>query len=128
MTDKSKVRSTADSVKGKVTTAIDTTKSETGKRVEDNPLAVLVGGLAVGLAAGALLPKTQREKEVLGPLGKRITQTAGAAAAAAREVGRQELSALTPDKASAKARAGSIVEHVILAAKEAGREAAKKSG
>ncbi|MDG5487489.1 hypothetical protein NYR55_02465 [Sphingomonas sp. BGYR3] len=128
MTDSAKTKNGKASVKRKVSKAIDSSREQTSRRVEDNPLAVLGAGIAVGMIAGALLPKTQREKSVLGPLGKRITATAGAAVAAAREVGKQELSALTPDTSRAKARAGSIVEHVLLAAKEAGRDAAKKSG
>jgi hypothetical protein len=128
MTDSPKTKNGKGSVKRKVSKAIDNGRIQTSRRVEDNPLAILAGGIAIGMIAGALLPKTEREKAVLGPLGKRITSTAGAAVAAARDVGKQELSALTPDTGSAKARASSIVEHVLLAAKEAGREAAKKSG
>ena len=44
-----------------------------GKAIETNPLAVVAGGIAIGLAAGALLPKTKRETELLGAAGKRLT-------------------------------------------------------
>ena len=37
--------------------------------IEENPMAALVGGLAIGAIAGALLPATRREAKLLGPLG-----------------------------------------------------------
>ncbi|WP_052134263.1 hypothetical protein [Sphingomonas sp. 37zxx] len=85
--------------------------------IKANPLAALVGGIAVGVAIGAMLPKTHAEGKHLGPIGKRLTDSAAAAARAARDQGRQELSGLVPDKSNAKEKAGSVVEAVIKAAR-----------
>lgn len=62
-----------------------------GQSLEANPLGILVGGLAVGAIAGALLPRSAREQELLAPVGKRLSTSARAAIDAAKEAGRTEL-------------------------------------
>src|SRR5665213_871824 len=44
--------------------------------IESNPMAVVVGGLALGVLIGALVPGSRRERELFGPVGRRITDTA----------------------------------------------------
>lgn len=79
------------------------TAADTGRRtaeaIEGNPLGILVGGLAVGALAGALIPRSDKEKELLAPVGKRLSEGARVAAQAAREAGKAELEnrGLTPD-------------------------------
>ncbi|PCD04579.1 hypothetical protein COC42_00165 [Sphingomonas spermidinifaciens] len=92
--------------------------------MEASPLAALLGGVAIGVAIGALLPRTQREAEALGPLGKRLTDGAAAAARAAREAGRQEIEALIPDKDGAKEKATALLGNVAKAARDGARSAA----
>lgn len=72
-----------------------------GESIDANPLAVVAGGLAVGALAGALLPRSAKEKELLASVGKRIGDTARQAFAAAKDAGREELSGagLTQDAA-----------------------------
>jgi hypothetical protein len=83
------------------------------ERLDTTPMAVVIGGLALGAIAGALLPRTQREQELLGGVGKRLNDTARGAVKAARDAGRGELDGFT-DKAisalrsSAGAAAGSV--------------------
>src|SRR4051812_11561231 len=60
--------------------------------LEPNPLALLVGGLAVGAIAGALIPTGTREREALEPIGGRIGDAARAALDAARSAGGDALS------------------------------------
>lgn len=93
--------------------------------IEANPLAVLAGGLALGAIAGALIPKSAQEQKVLGPLGKRISATATAAAAAARDAGKEQLTGALPDKNSAKQQLRSAFGNVVQAATESGKAAAK---
>jgi hypothetical protein len=59
--------------------------------LESNPLAALLGGLALGAAAGALLPRSEKEKALLAPLGERLSNAAQAALEAGREAGAQAL-------------------------------------
>ena len=63
----------------------------TAQSIEPNPLGIVVGGLAVGVLAGALLPRTAKEKELLAPVGKRLGETARTAIQTAREQGMNEL-------------------------------------
>lgn len=75
--------------------------------VESNPVAVVAGGLVAGIVAGALIPRSDREREALAPLGKKIADGAQAAVQAARETGKAQLTAslLSPDAAKESARA-----------------------
>lgn len=91
--------------------------------IESNPIGVLVGGLAVGALVGAVLPRTAKEKELLGPLGKRIGATAAAALAAAKETGRSELGNLGLSKGAAKDQARTLLSNVAKAAGTAGKAA-----
>lgn len=63
----------------------------TAESIETNPLGIVVGGLAVGVLAGALLPRSDKEKELLAPVGKRIGDTARAAVDTAKQQGLSEL-------------------------------------
>jgi hypothetical protein len=92
--------------------------------IEANPLGILVGGAALGMLAGALLPRGAREKELLAPIGKRIGATAAAALAAARETGQSELQNLGLTKGAAKDQARSLLQNVAQAATNAGKAAA----
>lgn len=97
--------------------------SETVARtVDQNPLALLLGGVAVGVLIGALLPRTERERELVGPLGKRLADGATAAAQAAREAGKAEIDALLPDRDATRERLGRVVGNVATAAREAVRQ------
>jgi hypothetical protein len=59
--------------------------------LESNPMIALLSGLALGAAAGALLPRSAREKALLAPLGTRVAAAAEAAIAAGRDAGTKAL-------------------------------------
>src|ERR1700744_3908887 len=61
---------------------------------ENNPLAVLLGGIAIGAAIGALLPRTEREAKALGAVGEKVRGAAGEAIEAAKGAGREKLDEL----------------------------------
>lgn len=86
-----------------------------GAAAEANPLAVIAGGIAIGVAAGALLPKTQRESELLGPLGKRLTTAATDAVGAAKDAAKIELATLPLSREAAREQAGKVVDQVARA-------------
>lgn len=98
-----------------------------GRAIEANPLAVVAGGIAIGLAAGALLPKTRRETELLGPVGKRLTGVAAGAAEAARDAAKAELASLPLSKDAAKAQVTKLIDQVAKAVSSAG-DAALNAG
>lgn len=95
-----------------------------GDVMEANPLAVLAGGAAIGMLAGAMLPRTEREGELFGTVGKRMTAAATAAAAAARDTGFQELEARGISGKAAKSQVNRLLEGVVEAAGSAGEAAA----
>ncbi|MEP9401575.1 hypothetical protein [Sphingomonas sp. VNH70] len=129
---KEKAAATAGTVREKASTAAHATSDaahDAAQRaadgIEANPLAVLAGGLALGALAGALIPKSQQEAKVLGPLGKRISAAATAAAATARDVGKEQLTAALPSKDGAKEQLRSVIGNVVQAATESGKAAVK---
>jgi ElaB/YqjD/DUF883 family membrane-anchored ribosome-binding protein len=67
---------------------------KTAEGVDANPVAALIGGLAIGAAVAVLLPRTNREDAALGKIGSRITDGARQATEAAREAGREKLGEL----------------------------------
>jgi len=99
----------------------------TAQGIEANPLAVLVGGVALGVLAGAIIPRTEQEGKLLGPVGKRLTDTAAGAAQAAKEAGKAELDALGLNKAAARDQVGKLLDGVVKALSSAGSAAASKA-
>ncbi|WP_236697029.1 hypothetical protein [Sphingomonas sp. Leaf257] len=118
--------------KDKAATALHTSKDKAGelahktaRSIESNPLGILVGGLVVGVIAGALIPRSAREKELLTPLGKKLGETIRQATQAARETGLRELEEAGLTKDAAKDRAKSLFDDVVKVASNAGSAAAK---
>ena len=99
----------------------------TAEGIEANPLAVLVGGVAIGVLAGALVPRTEQEGKLLGPIGKRINDTASGAAQAARDAGKAELDSLGLNKEAARDQVGKLLDGVAKAISTAGAAAAAKA-
>lgn len=94
--------------------------------LELNPVGVLVGGLAFGLIAGALIPRSNREKSALKPVGKRLAEGAVAALSAAKETGKEQLSASMLSKDAAKESVRKVFDTALAAAKEkSGRKGAE---
>jgi ElaB/YqjD/DUF883 family membrane-anchored ribosome-binding protein len=99
-------------------------KTATAEGIEDNPLAALVGGIALGVLVGALLPRTRREEETLGPIAAKLTETAKAAATAAAEAGRQTLDEMGVNSENARGQVEKLVDTAVKAATSASTAAA----
>jgi ElaB/YqjD/DUF883 family membrane-anchored ribosome-binding protein len=95
----------------------------TSDGIEDNPLAALIGGIAVGVLVGALLPRTKREEEALGPIASRLTDAARTAAAAARDAGKQSLEEMGVNREAARDKVEQFVDNAVKAASSAGTAA-----
>jgi hypothetical protein len=115
---------------GRMETAMTTARGaandalrETRAAAKANPLAVVAGGIAIGLAAGALLPRTRRETQLLGPVGKRINSVAAGAAEAAKDAAKAELGSFPLSKQAARAQVSKLLDQVGKAM-SAGGEAA----
>ena len=87
------------------------------------PLLTLGGGLALGAVVAALLPRTRVEERVLGKVGARVTDSARAAADAAKEAGREKLSELNITRDAGASAVQSLVDGLREAAKTSGEAA-----
>jgi hypothetical protein len=101
-----------------------------GQAIESNPLAALLGGIAIGAIAGALLPRLEKEKELLAPLGQKIGDAARAALDAGRTAGTDALGEAGLSSDQIRAQVSKLVEDALKAASTAGTaalEAARES-
>lgn len=101
--------------------------------VDHNPLVAVLGGVALGVVIGALLPRTEREAKVLGSVGEKLQDIAKEAVGAARDAGKDKLDELGLSRDKARDTAKSLLDAVIAAAGSAGTAAvdvtkAKTSG
>ena len=87
-----------------------------GETIDEAPLIALGAGLAAGALIAALLPTSRKERELLAPVGDRVSGAARDAADAARRAGSDKLKelGLTPD---------AIVDKAGEAAREAAQAA-----
>jgi len=90
---------------------------------EDNPVAVLVGGLALGALVGALLPRGRREAELLGSVGERISETTKRVAGAARDSARDTIESYGLNADAALQKVDSLFETATRAATTIGSAA-----
>lgn len=91
------------------------TARKTAEGIEANPLSVLVGGVALGVLAGALVPRSERETKLLKPAGRKLTETARGAVEAAKEAGKAELAGIGLSRAAASDTAGKLILSVLTA-------------
>jgi hypothetical protein len=96
----------------------DATPSK-AESLTENPLALVAGGIAIGMVIGALLPRLDREKELLAPVGKTIADNVTATVKAARAAGQAEIQGLLPDREATKERVTQLIGSVLDAAKGA---------
>lgn len=71
-----------------------------GEEIETYPLAAIAGGLALGAVAAALLPRTEREAQLLGGVGTKINEAAREAARSAADAGRAQVEEITESAAT----------------------------
>jgi hypothetical protein len=120
-------------VSERVATAYAAAREKTasaGQTLESNPLAALLGGIAIGAIAGALLPRIEKEKELLAPLGAKIGDAARAALEAGRNAGTDALDEAGLSTDQIRTQVSRLVEQALKAASTAGTaalEAARES-
>ena len=113
-----------------IKTAADSAKSTTSDGIDKNPLAIVLGGIAIGAIVGALLPRTERETKVLGKAGKKLNKKARKMADAAKAAGKDQVESLGLNGDALRLQFRDLVSKAALAVKAAGEaakaEAAKK--
>ena len=93
----------------------------TASGIDASPLLALLGGLALGAIAGALAPRSEKERELLSPVGGRLADAARAAFAAAREAGTEALGEAGISQDNLRTQSSNLVEQLVKAAGAAGR-------
>jgi ElaB/YqjD/DUF883 family membrane-anchored ribosome-binding protein len=99
----------------------------TTQTIDKNPLVIVAGGLAIGAIVGMLLPKTDREKKVLGKAGKIVNDTAKRAADAAKQAGKSRVDELGLNADSMREQFRDLVGKASEAVKAAGKAAANEA-
>ena len=101
--------------------AYETAGRKTSQGIDSNPVAAVVGGLAIGAIVAALLPRTSREEELLGGVGRKINDSAREAARAAREAGKGQLDELGLSRDGLKSKLDEFTERAVGAVKSSAR-------
>ena len=102
---------------------IETAREKASSGIYANPVAALLGGLAIGGLLAAILPRTQREIELLGTYGRKLNDGARQALMSAKEEAAQKLDELGYNSENAKSKIsalrGDVAEIASAAAKRA---------
>lgn len=99
-------------------------KAKTNEGIDKNPLAIVLGGVAIGAIIGALLPRTQRETKLLGKTGKKLNKKARKIAEAAKVAGMSQVDTLGLNGDAVRAQFRELVSKAAVAVKAAGQAAA----
>ena len=111
----------------KASAAIGQSRQTASQTIDSSPLGIVAGGLALGALAGALLPRSDKEKELLAPIGKQLGERVRAATQAARSAGQEEFANLGLTKDGAKDQVKTLFDGVTKALSTAGAAAAKSA-
>lgn len=117
-------RDKAGELAGTARDAASQARMKTADGIDANPVAALLGGLALGALAAAVLPRTRREDELLGNVGGRINDSARDAVEAAKVAGRDKLDELGINKDAAIDKAKELAQSVAGVARESATAAA----
>lgn len=102
---------------------------KTSSGIDKNPLAIVLGGIAIGAIVGALLPRTERETRLMGKTGKKLNKKAKEMAKAAKSAGKDKVDSLGLNGDAVRDQFRDLVSKAAEAVKAAGQaatEAAKK--
>ena len=86
--------------------------------IDANPVAAVIGGLALGAVVGALLPRSEREQALLGSTGKRVTDTARQAFVAAKDAGKSQLDEIGVSPEGLRRRLDEFTDRAVGAVRE----------
>lgn len=96
---------------------------KTAESVDANPVAILAGGVALGILAGAFMPRTEQETKLLRPVGKRLADTARGAIDAAKDTATSQFDVLGLTRNAARDQVGKLIGDVVKALAVAGTAA-----
>ncbi len=112
------------SARERAESAYETAGRKTSQSIDSNPVAAVVGGLALGAIVAALLPRTGREDELLGTVGRKINDSAREAANAAKEAGKGQLDELGLNRDGLQSKLNKLTDRAVGAVKSSAGAAA----
>ncbi|MGZ8297877.1 MAG: hypothetical protein ACXW27_11640 [Allosphingosinicella sp.] len=104
--------------------AYETAGRRTSEGIDSNPVAAVIGGLAIGAIVAAVLPRTGREDELLGTVGRKINDGAREAARAAKDAGRGQLDELGLNRDGLRSKLDEFTDRAVGAVKSSAGAAA----
>ena len=117
---KANVRESATRLMDSTGTTVRDFADKAAAGIEANPVAALVGGIALGALAGSFVPRGEQEARLLAPVGKRLSETAHNAIGAAKETAISEFDILGLTRDAARGQMSKVVESVLQAVSTAG--------
>ena len=100
-------------------------KAKTSEGIDKNPLAMIIGGIAIGAIVGALLPRTERETKILGKTGKKLNKKTRKMAEAAKLAGMSHVDTLGLNGDAVRAQFKEFVSKAVVALRAAGQAASE---
>lgn len=122
-TAKAKTTQSTAAARAKASEAYEKGKGKTSDGIDKNPLAIVLGGMAIGAIVGALLPRTERETKVLGKAGKKLNKKARKMADAAKAAGKDQVESLGLNGDALRLQFRELVSKAALAVKAASQAA-----
>jgi hypothetical protein len=122
-TAKAKTTQSTAAARAKASEAYEKGKGKTSDGIDKNPLAIVLGGIAIGAIVGALLPRTERETKVLGKAGKKLNKKARKMAEAAKAAGKDQVESLGLNGDALRLQFRDLVSKAALAVKAASQAA-----
>ncbi|HQS11586.1 MAG: hypothetical protein B7Y62_04025 [Sphingomonadales bacterium 35-56-22] len=122
-TAKAKTTPSTAAARAKASEAYEKGKGKTSDGIDKNPLAIVLGGIAIGAIVGALLPRTERETKVLGKAGKKLNKKARKMADAAKAAGKDQVESLGLNGDALRLQFRDLVSKAALAVKAASQAA-----
>ncbi len=122
-TAKAKTTQSTAAARAKASEAYEKGKGKTSDGIDKNPLAIVLGGIAIGAIVGALLPRTERETKVLGKAGKKLNKKARKMAEAAKIAGKDQVESLGLNGDALRLQFRDLVSKAALAVKAASQAA-----
>jgi hypothetical protein len=122
-TAKAKTTKSTAAARAKASEAYEKGKGKTSDGIDKNPLAIVLGGIAIGAIVGALLPRTERETKVLGKAGKKLNKKARKMADAAKAAGKDQVESLGLNGDALRLQFRDLVSKAAVAVKAASQAA-----
>lgn len=97
--------------------------NEQGESLAENPYALVAGGVALGVLIGMLIPRSQKERELLEGTGRQIADKVTGTVQAVKDAGKAEIDALLPSRDDAREKVTALFGNLVDAAKGASQKA-----